>query len=306
MRALAEQVRRFAQPTRTCSSPARRAPARMRSRASCTRGARAPGVRSSRSTAPALPSRSSIRSSSATNAARSPTRCRPRRALRAGRGTGSVYLDAVTELPIEAQGKLLRIVEDKRVERLGGHTSVGRRADRRFGRRGHRGRRARRRVPRRPVSPPARAADRRSAAAGPSGGRAAAGDDISKRAAAARRERRASRATRRPRCATTPGRATSASFAMRSSARSTPPRAAPIGLDPSSGEILEAPALEIDRPLARRPTLDEVERRYIAATLRGPRQSDRGRAAARHQPESAVGKAETFTGAYRAMATDAE
>src|SRR5207244_2980945 len=28
-----------------------------------------------------------------------------------------------TELPIEAQGKLLRIVEDKRVERLGGHRS---------------------------------------------------------------------------------------------------------------------------------------------------------------------------------------
>src|SRR5919204_6526509 len=39
-------------------------------------------------------------------------------------GSGTVYLDAVTELPIEAQGKLLRIVEEKRVERLGGHTSV--------------------------------------------------------------------------------------------------------------------------------------------------------------------------------------
>src|SRR5262245_55949796 len=37
---------------------------------------------------------------------------------------GTVYLDAVTELPIEAQGKLLRIVEEKRVERLGSHTSV--------------------------------------------------------------------------------------------------------------------------------------------------------------------------------------
>jgi DNA-binding NtrC family response regulator len=47
---------------------------------------------------------------------------------RAGRfelaGAGTVYLDAVTELPLEAQGKLLRIVEDKRVERLGGHTSL--------------------------------------------------------------------------------------------------------------------------------------------------------------------------------------
>jgi len=37
---------------------------------------------------------------------------------------GTVYLDAVTELPVEAQSKLLRIVEDKRVERLGGQTSV--------------------------------------------------------------------------------------------------------------------------------------------------------------------------------------
>ena len=46
---------------------------------------------------------------------------------RAGRfelaAAGTVYLDAVTELPLEGQGKLLRIVEDKRVERLGGHTS---------------------------------------------------------------------------------------------------------------------------------------------------------------------------------------
>jgi two-component system, NtrC family, response regulator HydG len=36
---------------------------------------------------------------------------------------GTVYLDAVNELPLEAQSKLLRIVEEKRVERLGGQTS---------------------------------------------------------------------------------------------------------------------------------------------------------------------------------------
>src|SRR3954467_11485768 len=47
---------------------------------------------------------------------------------RAGRfeaaGAGTVYLDAVNELPLESQGKLLRIVEEKRVERLGGHLSM--------------------------------------------------------------------------------------------------------------------------------------------------------------------------------------
>src|SRR5438874_1510835 len=47
---------------------------------------------------------------------------------RAGRfevaGDGTVYLDAVAELTVEGQGKLLRIVEEKRVERLGGHTTV--------------------------------------------------------------------------------------------------------------------------------------------------------------------------------------
>ena len=37
---------------------------------------------------------------------------------------GTVYLDAVSELPLEAQSKLLRIVEEKRIERLGGQTSV--------------------------------------------------------------------------------------------------------------------------------------------------------------------------------------
>ena len=37
---------------------------------------------------------------------------------------GTVYLDAVNELAVEAQSKLLRIVEEKRVERLGGQVSV--------------------------------------------------------------------------------------------------------------------------------------------------------------------------------------
>ena len=48
-------------------------------------------------------------------------------AARAGRfelaGRGTVYLDGVGELPIDGQAKLLRLVEEKRAERLGGTTS---------------------------------------------------------------------------------------------------------------------------------------------------------------------------------------
>jgi two-component system response regulator AtoC len=39
-------------------------------------------------------------------------------------GMGVVYLDRVDELPLEAQGKLLRLVEQKQVERLGSNLSV--------------------------------------------------------------------------------------------------------------------------------------------------------------------------------------
>lgn len=45
-------------------------------------------------------------------------------ASKAGRfelaGSGTIYLDAVNELPFDMQSTLLRVVEDKRVERLGG------------------------------------------------------------------------------------------------------------------------------------------------------------------------------------------
>jgi two-component system, NtrC family, response regulator len=39
-------------------------------------------------------------------------------------GSGTVYLDGVSELAFDLQGKLLRAVEDKRVERLGGAASI--------------------------------------------------------------------------------------------------------------------------------------------------------------------------------------
>ena len=39
-------------------------------------------------------------------------------------GAGTVYLDGVNELPLDLQSKLLRAVEDKRIERLGGAASI--------------------------------------------------------------------------------------------------------------------------------------------------------------------------------------
>ena len=39
-------------------------------------------------------------------------------------GAGTLYLDNVGELPVDSQAKLLRLVEDKRIERLGGVASM--------------------------------------------------------------------------------------------------------------------------------------------------------------------------------------
>jgi DNA-binding NtrC family response regulator len=44
-----------------------------------------------------------------------------------------------------------------------------------------------------------------------------------------------------------------------------------ITLDHLPAEMLEAPAVGAEATLSRRPTLDEVERRYIAATLKHAR-----------------------------------
>jgi DNA-binding NtrC family response regulator len=54
------------------------------------------------------------------------TSAKPGRFELAERGT--VYLDKISELPIDLQGKLLRVVEEKRVQRVGGTTSLDMRA----------------------------------------------------------------------------------------------------------------------------------------------------------------------------------
>jgi DNA-binding NtrC family response regulator len=190
-------------------------------------------------------------------------------------GTGTVYLDAVNELPLEAQGKLLRIVEDKRVERLGGQASfvVGARiiasasagiedADRGGGFRHdlyHRLRVLPILVPAlrdhpEDLLPLARYFVRRAAAAARQ-----PPPTLSRDAMAALRDY------------AWPGNIRELRHVIERAFQAA--AGATITLDHLPPEILEAPALGTDDALARRPTLDEVERRYIAATLRHVRGS---------------------------------
>ena len=194
-------------------------------------------------------------------------------AARAGRfelaAGGTVYLDAITELSIEAQGKLLRIVEEKRVERMGGHTSTAVTArvvasaeagvedavrDGRF--RGdlfHR-------VGVLPIRLPPLREHR---------------DDILPLAAYFLRHA-AVDARREPVSLTRDVSAALRDYAWPGNVRElrhTIERALqiagndPITLEHLPAAVLEAPALGPADALAHRPTLDEVERRYIAATL---------------------------------------
>ena len=198
---------------------------------------------------------------------------------RAGRfelaGTGTVYLDAVTELSIEGQGKLLRIVEEKRVERLGGHTAFPINA-------------------RILASADARVEELVLSASfrsdlyhrlrvlplfiPPLRERA---EDIPalvryflrRAATVARREvpaltREAAAALRDY---AWPGNVRELSHTVERALQAADGAAITLGHLPA--EVLEAPALNDDVALARRPTLNEVERRYIAATLRHTRDS---------------------------------
>jgi DNA-binding NtrC family response regulator len=183
---------------------------------------------------------------------------------------GTVFLDAVTELPLEAQGKLLRIVEDKRVERLGGSTAItvtarivasadagvedlvvagGFRSDLY-----HRLRVLPILVPplrERPedVLPLARYFLRRAA-------KVARRDPppLSRDVAAALRDY------------AWPGNVRELRHGIERALQAADGGA--IALDHLPPEILDAPALGNDGALARRPTLEEVEARYIAATLK--------------------------------------
>ena len=191
-------------------------------------------------------------------------------------GAGTVYLDAVAELAIEAQGKLLRIVEEKRVERMGGHGSVAVTArivasaganieDAVLGGT-FRGDLYHRLHVLPLVVPPLRERP----------------EDILPLATYFLK-RAVSSARRDPAVIARDAAAALADYAWPGNVRElahtveraldAAGRADTIGLDHLPREILEAPALEPDAAVAgrRRPTLDEVERRYIAATLRHAR-----------------------------------
>jgi DNA-binding NtrC family response regulator len=192
---------------------------------------------------------------------------------RAGRfelaGRGTIYLDAVTELPLETQGKLLRIVEEKRVERLGGQTPfpVGARIiasadagiedDVRAGRFRHDLYHRLRVLPifvpplrerTEDILPLARHFLRQSGAR-----RRAEAPAIAHDVAAALRDY------------AWPGNVRELRHAVQRALENAD--GGPIALEHVPQEILEAPALNADTRLARRPTLAEVERRYIASTL---------------------------------------
>ena len=91
---------------------------RSTSRASASRAASSP------STAPRSPTRCSRASSSATSAAPSPAPCTTASARSSCSSGGTLFLDEIESITLNMQLKLLRVLEEREVERLGGNRKV--------------------------------------------------------------------------------------------------------------------------------------------------------------------------------------
>ena len=166
-------------PTPPCCSKARAAPARNCARGPCTAAARGPTGRLWPSTAPRFPRRCSRPSCSATSAAPSPAPTPASSASSRLAQRGTIFLDEIGEMPIGVQAKMLRAIETKRIERLGGGGSfqvdvrIVAATNRKLAAGG--GGAA---VPRGPVLPPVGVSDHGAAAARSQGGHSAARDAL--------------------------------------------------------------------------------------------------------------------------------
>jgi DNA-binding NtrC family response regulator len=188
-------------------------------------------------------------------------------------GDGTVYIDAVAELPLETQGKLLRIVEDKHVQRLGGHTTftIGARiiasADSGIEDAVREGAFRTDLYHRLRVLPIFVPALRDHA------------DDVLPLAQYFASRAATTAGTPAPvmsrdvvtvlRDYTWPGNIRELRHVIERACDAAGD--GPMTLDHLPAEMLEAPAVGAEGTLTRRPTLDEVERRYIAATLKHAR-----------------------------------
>ena len=147
---------------------ARAASARSWSPTPSTTTARPPTARSSSSTAPRCRKPSSKASCSATRRARSPARRRCARAVSRLADGGTIFLDEVGELSLPMQAKLLRVLQERTFERVGGsQADQGRSAHHRRDQSQPAGHGGEGDVPRRSVLPPQRVSHHHSAAARP-------------------------------------------------------------------------------------------------------------------------------------------